>query len=124
MSRRHWNKTVATNTHAREVRGKHTANPGYKEGDYWAQCQRCGFDVYGSTLVEDGYRKGLLVCPRCKDLPHPQDYVRAPAEKLTPDGPTTGLSDETTVVLNSDEQVSSSDPNITPLGLTSTDEEL
>ena len=119
---RHWsraaNRRAGANLHAQEVRGKHTGKQ-WREGDWWTECQRCGFDVLGSELVEDGYRKGLLVCPKCKDLPHPQDYIRLPPEQLTPSGPTTGVSASDT-----DTSGQPTDPNIQPAGLTSTDETL
>ena len=116
MSRRSWNRRAGANTHAREVRGKHLGNR-WKEGDYWAECQRCGHDVYGSTLREDGYVKGLLVCPKCYDPPHPQDYIRVPVDKITPDGPTTGVTDyDTTGVEGSTDVPASTLTGPTPEG--------
>ena len=85
-----WNKRAGTNRNAREARGRHTENPGYAPGDNWVVCQRCGMDVYASTVREDGYREGLIVCPKCYDAPHPQDYVRAFDDTLTPHGHATG----------------------------------
>lgn len=93
MTQRHWNKRAGANLNSPDVRGKHTANPGYKPGDWWVECQRCGCDIYGSEAVEDGYMPGLVVCPDCKDLPHPQDYVRGQEDKIMVDGPVTGESE-------------------------------
>jgi hypothetical protein len=89
-ARASWNNRAGTNRNSRDVRGKHTENPGYKPGDNWIECQRCGFDVYASEAREDGYREGLIVCPKCYDAPHPQDYVRAFDDTLTPYGFATG----------------------------------
>jgi hypothetical protein len=89
-ARASWNNRAGTNRNSRDVRGKHTENRGYKPGDNWIECQRCGFDVYASEAREDGYREGLIVCPKCYDAPHPQDYVRAFDDTLTPYGFATG----------------------------------
>jgi hypothetical protein len=93
MSRRHnfifrdktaANERAGANRFSRDVRGQHTYNPGFRYGDNWAECQRCGFDVYASDLKEDGYKKGLMVCPLCYDPPHPQDYVRVVKDDPSP----------------------------------------
>ena len=85
-----WNKLAGTNKHSRNARGLHVRNPGYKPGDNWIECQRCGMDVYASDAKEDGYREGLIVCPKCYDAPHPQDYVRAFEDTLKPADLSTG----------------------------------
>lgn len=51
---------------------------GFKSGDPWGECQRCGRKRRLSKIVEDGYSKGLRVCrATCYDPPHPQERVRA-----------------------------------------------
>lgn len=79
-----WNRSAGANTHSREARGKHTSSSRYKSGDNWVECQRCGHDIYGSDAMEDGYTQGLIVCPKCYDAPHPQDYVRAYEDRISP----------------------------------------
>lgn len=41
----------------------------------WGECGICGFRYLLSELKEDGYRKGLLSCPDCWDMPEPQEQV-------------------------------------------------
>lgn len=62
---------------------KHTANPDYKPGDNWVECEVCGMDIYAS----DSKRRwdGVLVCPEDYELRHPQDFVRARKDKITAD---------------------------------------
>ena len=100
--RQAWNRRAGANLHSREVRGRHTVNAGFVPGDAWAECQRCGFDVLSSQLREDGYREGLLVCPKCYDPPHPQDYVQAFEDTLVPDSPSPGGLDTIDVVAGTD----------------------
>ena len=92
------NRRAGANLHAREVRGRHGENPGYRPGDNWSTCQRCGFDVYASDLREDGYKPGLMVCPKCYDPPHPQDYVRVRTEDTAPLPGSTGSIDSYSTV--------------------------
>lgn len=40
--------------------------------------------MYASDLKEDGYSPGLMVCSKCYDPPHPQDYVRVAKDDLEP----------------------------------------
>jgi len=61
---------------------QHTRNPGFKPGDNWAECQRCGFDIYGSKLKKEW--TGLMVCSKCWEPRHPQDFVRARKEDTSP----------------------------------------
>lgn len=58
--------------------GKHTANPGFKSGDHWLVCDRCGFDVYSSEARKTW--DGLVVCPEDWEPRHEQDFVRAVAD--------------------------------------------
>lgn len=78
------NRRAGASLHAQEVRGRHSPATVYRVGDNWAECQRCGFDVYASDLVEDGYKPGLMVCTKCYDPPHPQDYVRVLEDDTSP----------------------------------------
>ena len=87
---------------------QHTRNPGFKPGDNWAECQRCGFDIYGSKLKKEW--TGLLVCEKCWEPRHPQDFVRARKEDTSPQELHTGnisagedtinLQDNTSPTLN------------------------
>ena len=70
---------------------QHTRNPGFKPGDNWAECQRCGFDIYGSKLKKEW--TGLLVCSKCWEPRHPQDFVRAIKEDTSPKELHTGDQD-------------------------------
>lgn len=66
----------------------HSRSPGYEPGNHWVECMRCGFDRRASDIVEDRQRPGLLVCKdTCFDTRHPGEFVKVPAEKMTPDGP-------------------------------------
>lgn len=51
----------------------------YKAGDHLSTCGRCGFTRYGSQMKKEW--TGLVVCPECWDPRHPQDFVRAKADK-------------------------------------------
>ena len=83
-SRKAWNKRAGANLHSREKRGKHSHSKKWRAGDNWLTCQRCGHDVLASDATEDGYTKGLVVCPTCYDPPHPQDYVRGYQDRISP----------------------------------------
>lgn len=60
--------------------GKHTANPDYKAGDNWVECQVCGMDIYASEVKTRW--DGVLVCPEDYETRHPQDFVRARKDKI------------------------------------------
>lgn len=45
---------------------RHTHVSGYRSGDYWVVCPRCGFDWLQSRMVEEE-DTGKVVCPDCKD---------------------------------------------------------
>lgn len=68
--------------------GKHNKSPGFKSGDNWTTCQRCGFDVYGSDIRKEW--TGSLVCSSCWEPRHPQDFVRAIKEDTSAKGFVTG----------------------------------
>jgi len=46
----------------------HSPNPGFKPGDRWVECDRCGFDVYFSQTSIDPVA-GIRVCSKCLDEP-------------------------------------------------------
>lgn len=103
------NRRAGANLHSREVRGRHGENPGYRPEDNWSSCQRCGFDIYASELKEDGYKKGMMVCPKCYDPPHPQDYVRVRDDNTSPlEGSTGSIDSYSTVAAEGSTEVPSS----------------
>lgn len=53
----------------------------YKPGDHWAICDSCGMRFYGSQLRKDW--RGFMVCKDDYEPRHPQDKVRATADKIT-----------------------------------------
>ena len=65
--------------------GKHVRNPGYKPGENWLECQRCGLDHYASDARREW--TGSIVCKSCWEPRHPQDFVRSKPEQITADGP-------------------------------------
>jgi hypothetical protein len=62
----------------------HPRNAGYEPGNYWAVCDRCGIDHRISEMKETW--DGLLVCERDWEPRHPQEFIRAVADKVAPDG--------------------------------------
>ena len=65
-------------------RNKHTRSPGYKPGDNWLVCDVCGCNVYSSAALERW--DGAVVCKQDWEPRHEQDFVRARADKIKPDG--------------------------------------
>ena len=63
--------------------GKHTANPDFKSGDNWIECDVCGMDIYASDSKKRW--DGLIVCPDDWEMRHPQDFVRARKDKIAAD---------------------------------------
>ena len=51
----------------------------FKEGDYNAICDRCGFKYKASELRMTW--DGLFVCPKDWEPRHPQDFVRGVPDK-------------------------------------------
>lgn len=77
----------------------HPINPGYKAGDNWSTCRRCGFERRVSELSEEW--NGLKVCTdTCYEIRHPQDFLRAQQEQIVADH--TGFEDSTSTVADSD----------------------
>ena len=61
----------------------HAHNAGYKPGDNWVVCDRCGFERRASATQEEW--NGLRVCSdSCYEPRHPQDFLRVRADKITP----------------------------------------
>lgn len=51
----------------------------YRPGDHLVTCDRCGFTIYASEARKEW--TGLIVCAADYDQRHPQDLVRAKADK-------------------------------------------
>lgn len=62
----------------------HSKNPGFKPGDYWAECELCGFEYRQSRLKKQW--DGLKVCERCWSPRHPQDFARSAIDNIAPQG--------------------------------------
>ena len=78
----------------------HGRNPGFVGGDHWNVCQRCGFDMRNSESLEEW--TGLIVCGECYEPRHPQDFVLAPTDDMSPQGLTTSVPTSTDVVVGKD----------------------
>lgn len=63
----------------------HPANPGFQPGNYWAVCDRCGFDYRIKDLKMTW--DGLLVCDKDWEPRQPQDFVRTVVDTIAPQGP-------------------------------------
>lgn len=60
-------------------------NAGFRPGDYWMSCDRCGIDYRQSQMKKEW--NGLIVCDECWEPRHPQDFVRASKDQIaTPAG--------------------------------------
>ena len=57
-------------------------NNHYKPGDHKVHCQRCGINFHESQMTKDAY--GYIVCKRCADRRHPQEYVRPTKDRISP----------------------------------------
>ncbi len=62
----------------------HPRNAGYQPGNYWTVCDRCGMDFRIDEMRTTW--EGLLVCADDWEPRHPQEYVRAVADQVAPDG--------------------------------------
>lgn len=60
----------------------------YKPGDHNVHCMRCGRDYHESDMRKEW--NGLIVCKRCWEPRHPQDFVRATKDKVAAEGLVTG----------------------------------
>lgn len=54
----------------------------YRDGEWLAICDRCGFEYYASQLSMEW--TGLRVCHKCWEPRHLQDFVRGIPDKQTP----------------------------------------
>ena len=70
----------------------HTRNPGFKPGENWTECVVCGFDYYASTMKLRW--DGVWVCPDDWETRHPQDFVRARADKISAGDPSYSTTPE------------------------------
>lgn len=60
----------------------HGRNPGYRPGDHWMVCDRCGFDYRFSQMRKTW--DGLWVCHKDWEPRHPQDFVRGKSDRQVP----------------------------------------
>lgn len=73
----------------RRATGKHTRNPGYvPDGGHWTNCDICGSDVRAKDAKTTWDNK--TVCPKDWERRHPQDFVKAKQDKITPEDGFTG----------------------------------
>jgi len=56
--------------------------PSWEPGKWSAICDRCGFRLKSDQLRDTW--DGLKVCAPCWEPRHPQDFVRARRERITP----------------------------------------
>ena len=69
---------------SRNARNKKTRNPGFQSGQHWVSCDRCGCDVRaGDARIT---WEGFVVCPDDWEPRHPQDFVRAKEDRISPEG--------------------------------------
>ena len=59
-------------------------SPGYRPGNHWLICDRCGFAVRSSEARETW--NGLVVCEADWEPRHPQDMVRGRNEDTSAKG--------------------------------------
>ena len=63
----------------------HPHGAGFQPGNYWAECDRCGFDYRIQSMRMEW--NGLVVCHKCFEVRHPQDFVKAVEDRIAPFGP-------------------------------------
>lgn len=71
----------------------HPKNAGYRPGDGWEPCFKCGLEYRWSEFRKE-YDSGAYVCRSCFDSRHPQDLVRGTADKIAPPRPIHTPTDE------------------------------
>jgi len=59
-------------------------NPGYIAGDNWAICDVCGMAFRQADLKKRW--DGAVVCHQDWEVRHPQDFLRARKERISPSG--------------------------------------
>lgn len=57
----------------------------YRPGDFYRQCDRCGFKVRASATKKEW--TGLITCEPCWDSRHPQDFVRGKVDRQNVNDP-------------------------------------
>ena len=61
----------------------HLINDGYKPGDNWNSCDRCGFERRVSEMKTEW--NGSEVCAdTCYETRHPQDFIRTRQDTIIP----------------------------------------
>lgn len=53
----------------------HSRDPGYQPGNYWLECDECGFDYRRDRMRQRWDR--AWVCSKCWEPRHPQDLLQA-----------------------------------------------
>lgn len=74
---------MGSNT-SKNVRGKHSANPGWQAGNHWVVCDLCGCDIRNRDAMQNW--KGQVVCPDDWEQRHPQDFVRGREDQQAAQG--------------------------------------
>ena len=59
-------------------------NPGFRPGNQWVHCDRCGFAYRQSDMRKEW--TGAVVCKWDYEPRHPQDFVRGLRDRLRPQG--------------------------------------
>lgn len=67
----------------------------YRPGDHKVHCGRCGKDYHASEMRREW--TGNIVCNRCWEPRHPQEFLRATKDKIAADGLVRSKSDPTYV---------------------------
>lgn len=57
---------------------------GYHAGSHYVECARCSDKVLDDQVTKDGY--GYIVCKKCYESRHPQEFVRARKDKIAASG--------------------------------------
>ena len=94
----------------------HGRNPGFKPGNHWVVCDKCGFDYPASEMKKQW--DGLVVCQQDYEPRHPQDFVRGVEDRITSQGLVRPVPAETTRTTNDfdDVNIGSSEDYTVPTG--------
>lgn len=68
-------------------------DPGYRPGDFYRICDRCGFKMRASETFKTW--EGLYVCAEDYETRHPQDYVRGRRDRQNVPEPRPEATDTT-----------------------------
>lgn len=63
----------------------HAHGAGFRPGDRWLECDRCGFDYRLHEMKREW--NGLVVCTSCHEPRHPQDFIKVVEDRIAPRGP-------------------------------------